>query len=317
MASRRKKARGSGSKGGKRGRASTPPKRTVPTSKPKKKRGARQTTRAPKRHVRMAAPRQVVRPAPRRVLAPAVKAQLYEAVKLLRKHIHGYEARDGYGLRDLNTLDQKTRHRIVQRAAKLRELTNVPHDLVKAPTKKARKNLHQFTGQTIRRAKHYIVHKPADNFSVHLRNGNVEVEGKFGNRVITRTEYFLFPRRPRYPKELVSMARALRKDMRPGFYVLLTAAHGDTGEPFERDQIINRLNEYLAAYEVDSAGEPTGFSEALIGFRFMATTLDGAVTQRRQIDKRRERQKNYSKKQRKKLIKKFAKKKRRVPAKVK
>lgn len=252
--------------------------------------GKRALTRAP-------AKRRVARPSPKRYKINAqTRVKLREAIELLRKHVHGYTSADGYSLSALDQLHSKKRRALLKRAAKLKELTAVPHDIIKAHTRKERKNLNLFTKQRIRRAKHYIVHKPADNFTVRLHQGNIEIEGRFAGRVITRSEFYLFPRRPKYPKELVAMARALLKGMRPGFYIVLTAAHGDTGEPFERDQLINRLNEYLAAYEVDVHGNPTGFSEALVGFRWMSTTLKGAIVQRRHIDARRERQKEFNKK---------------------
>ena len=242
---------------------------------------------------------------PRTTTLPvAAQVRLRDSVALLRKHLTGYAGADGYDLRDIARWPMKKIRAVNARAAKLHELLLTPHDLVKATTKKGRKNLRQFTGQHIRGAKHFIVHKPADNFRVRLRDGNVEIEGKFKGRVITRSQFFLFPRRPRYPKELVAMTRRLLKEMPPGFYTLITAAHGDTGEPFDRDQVINRLSEYLAAYETDAAGRPTGFSEALVGFRFMSTTLRGASVQRQKVDARRQRQREYNKKKRTQAIEK-------------
>lgn len=286
------------SKDGVRVRPHAPSKRTetAPPAKSKRKSSTgRQPAKGGKR-VRPQAPPKAAVPAKRYRITAKGRAQTREAVELLRRHVHGYESSDGYDLRRLEYIDPKSRRRLASRAAKLRELTASPYDTVKARTKKERKNLHQFTGQRIRRAKHYIVHKPADNFKAHLVDGHVEIEGSFPGEVVSRSRFFLFPRRPRYPKELVAMARRLQKEMPDGFYTVLTAAHGDTGEPFERDQIINRLNEYLAAYEVDAEGNPTGFSEALLGFRYMSTTLKGAVVQRNQIDARRQKQREYNRK---------------------
>lgn len=244
---------------------------------------------------------------------PITKGDLKSALGLVRKHVNGFTADDGYDLR--GKLDARRVQKVLTMAGKLRELLASPHDLVRVPTRtriktetrkkgrktikvrkkvrvpdvKAKKSLTQFTQQRIRNAKHFIVHKPADNFKVGLDRGNVFIQGNFGRRVVTRSSFYLFPRRPRYPNELVAMSRRMLKSMPDGFYVMLTAAHGDTGEPFDKGQLINRLNDYLMAYEVDEHGLPTGFSEALIGFRFMSTTLDGAITQRSQISARRER----------------------------
>lgn len=277
-------AKGRVSKGRKRGPTSSLPKRRAPAPKP-------------------------------RQLAPQVRAQVYDAIKTLRKHIYGYEARDGYGVKDIDHFSTSERHRLIQRAASLTEMTNAPHDLIKATSKKARKNLQVFTKQSIRNAKHFIVHKPTDSAKVRIRDGYVDISGQFGKRVFSRSQFFLFPRRPRYPKELVAMARKLLKDMPQGFYSVITAAHGDTGEPFERDELINRLNTYLADYIVDEYNQPTGFAEALVGFRFMSTTLDGAEVQMRARDARRARQKKHNEQERKKLIQKMTRKKRRKPRK--
>lgn len=231
---------------------------------------------------------------PSRRLAVKSKVRLREAITLLRKHVTGYASKDGFDLSKLETWDYNKRYRVIRRAEKIHELLLTPHDTIKARTKKEKENLFKFTGQRIRGAKHFIVHKPADNFKVGLRDGYVTIDGKFGGRVITRNQFFLFPRRPRYPKELVAMSRRMLKEMPDGFYSILTSAHGDTGEPVERDKLIEQLNVYLAAYEVNSEGASTGFSEVLLGFRFMETTLDGAVVQRRQIDARRQRQREYN-----------------------
>lgn len=221
-------------------------------------------------------------------------AELKAAVKLLRQHVKGYEAAKGYKLDKLDKLEYHKRQRAIKRAAKLKEVLAQPHDIKVAKTRKARRALLQFTRQNIRNAKHFIVHKPTPKHSVSLEDGRITVKGSFRGGVRTETKYFLFAKKPRNLRDLERFTKRLLDEMPNGFYVLQTSAHGDTGEPFERGKALARLREYFFAYQTDDRGIPTGFVDALIGFRFMSTTLKGASAQRQQTSQRRLNQREYN-----------------------
>jgi len=226
-------------------------------------------------------------------------ARLLERVRLARKHVNGFDAKNGYDLRKVKTWSPQKIKKVTRIAATLRELTRSPHDIKTAATPRSRRNLIQFTQQRIRGAKHFIVHKPSESSKVRLVHGRVEIEGRYAGGVVSRSRFFLLPRRPRVPDDILAMAREMRPEMPRGFYVVLTAAHGDTGAPFERDKLIDHLRDYLVAYEVDAEGASTGFADTIIGFRFMSTSLGGAKAQHQRTDQRRERQKELNRKRQK------------------
>lgn len=261
--------------------------------KPKSSPATLQRKRAAKlgRHVKKAPVRLRV---PAR-LTPADAQKLKSALKTVRKHVHGYDTRDGYRVSDLTRLPAKTRKRLLKRAQTLKELEATPHDLVQARTPKARRSLLQFTRQRIRGAKHFIVHKPWDNYRVSIRDGHVSVRGAFPGRVATESRYFLFPKRPKTPDEVKEFAANLLKEMPNGFYVILTGLLGDTGEPVEKGMLLKRLGEYLSQYSYKGQTDvSTGFAEAVIGFRFMSSRLAGVDIEMGTKDSRRQSQREYN-----------------------
>jgi hypothetical protein len=225
------------------------------------------------------------------------RRKLSAALTLVRKHVHGYAPEDGYSLSALGSLPLAKRRRLIAKAATLKELLATPHDLVRAPTRKARRSLVQFTRQKLRRAKHFIVHKPEDRYRVRLRDGNISVQSETPDgRVKSETRYFLFPHRARDPDDVEAMTRALLEEMPEGFYTVLTGALGDTGEPADKGMILRRVQEYMNFYSTTATGEDTGFTQAIVGFRFMADTLDGALTARNTVDHRRQRVREWNEK---------------------
>lgn len=236
-------------------------------------------------------PRRVVR------LSREESQQLTSALKLIRKHVHGYGSADGYDIAGLGSLSSARRRRLVAKAATLKELTATPHDLIRAPTRKARRSLVQFTRQRLRKAKHFIVHKPEDRYRVRLKKGNISVQSETPDgRVKSESRYFLFPHRARDPDDVEAMTRALLREMPEGFYTVLTGALGDTGEPADKGMILRRVQEYMNFYSTTATGESTGFTQALVGFRYMADTLDGALTARNTVDHRRQRVREWNEK---------------------
>lgn len=274
----------------------------------------RKPSRIPARNTRMASgtkQKRIARtPKPAKPLDPNTRTRLKHALDLVRRHVKGYSAADGWSLRDLGRISGGRRKTLIKKAGVLRELLRQPHDVVKAPTRKARHNLVQFTRQKIRSAKHFIVHKPADNFKVRIRQGRVTVRGRFKRgRVLSESTFYLFPRAARGPEDAERLLRDMLPDMPPGYYVMLTGAHGDTGEPTDRESLRSHLMSYINAYQsatvnvYDAQGKllvrkvaDQGFAQAIVGYRFMATTLDGVEVQMAARDVRRQRSAEWNEK---------------------
>jgi hypothetical protein len=247
------------------------------------------------------------------------KAGIKSALELVRKHIKGYEPSAGWRISELDRITPARRRTLLKKAATLRELLRQPHEIVKAKVPRDRKILFQFTRQKIRNAKHYIVHKPADNFDVRLVRGRVHVRGTFAgkvrgkrrSKVVTESAFYLFPKAVKHPDDAERMLKDMLDDMPEGFYVMLTGAHGDTGEPVDKGQLLKRLRTYINAYQFAMTGiydrdnklirrvqTDQGFAQAIAGFRLLSTTVDGMQIQMQARDVRRQRQADFNERER-------------------
>lgn len=252
---------------------------------------------------------------PVKVLTADQRASLKSALQLVRKHVKGYETSDGWKVKDFTRITPQRRATVLKKARELRVLLAQPHDVVRARSRRDRHELYKFTHQKIRKAKHFIVHKPADNFSVRLVRGRVSVRGTFSGRVsgkrrrkvVTESAFYLFPHTAHDEREAADMLEDMLDSMPEGFYVMLTGAHGDTGEPVERGQLLARLRDYINRYQSDSIAvydrqgnfvqrreTDTGFVQAITGFRYLATSIEGMELQMQARDARRRRGEEFN-----------------------
>jgi hypothetical protein len=108
------------------------------------------------------------------------------------------------------------------------------------------------------------------------------------------------------------MLRDLLPDMPEGYYVMLTGAHGDTGEPVDKGQLLNRLQSYIQSYQfaftniydrdnklVGRKETDSQFAQAIAGFRLLSTTVDGMELQMQARDIRRQRTAELNERRRK------------------
>lgn len=261
--------------------------------------------------------RKSVQPKPRVVTSSLDRGEFKSLLAIARQHLTGYSAADGFSLRALEQgkISATRIGTLRARVRQLRVLLAQPHDLIAVPTvkgkpnRKVRHELYKFTHQKIRNAKHFIVHKPASNFSVQLgSDSRVGIRGKFEGkvrgkrlkRVITDTAFYLFDHMAEDERDAISMLEHMLPDMPEGFYVVLTGQHGDTGEPVERGQLLTRLRTYIHSYQTDSVAvydrqgnftgrkeTDTGFLQAITGFRHLSTTVAGMELQMQARDSRR------------------------------
>lgn len=293
------------------------------------KRGPRNAGRRSLQASKRKAARTVQKTVQRR-LTPAERGELKSALAIVRKHVKGYDTADGWTVANLSLLSTRRLATLKKKAREIRAVLNAPHDLVKVPVnregkpnRKARRELYKFTHQKIRGAKHFIVHKPADNFSVRLDRGRIRISGTFAGKVsgkqrrqvVTETQFFLFDHTPDDEQNALRMLRDMLPEMPEGFYVVLTGQHGDTGEPVEKGQLLKRLQTYIHAYQTDSVAiydregkfvgrreTDTGFLQAITGFRHLSTSVEGLELQMQVRDARRRRQEDFNERLRKERL---------------
>jgi hypothetical protein len=239
------------------------------------------------------------------------RTALKNALDVVRKHVRGYDAREGYGLQDVIRFSKPRQRALLKKAAQIKELLASPHDLVRPRNEKEKRALRPFARKQLRGAKHYIVHKPTDGDRVALKQGRVRITRKRG-RVEIDSVYFMFPHAPRSEGDAIDMLEDMLPEMPKGFYIMQTGAHGDTGEPVAKGALLERLRRYINDYEqvrttvYDAAGDPVGkvwmpqgFTQSVMGFRYTSSTLDGALVDKHNVDARREASKAFNEKLRK------------------
>lgn len=237
------------------------------------------------------------------------RASLKHALDVIRKHVKGYEASEGYPLHAVVRFGKSRQRAILQKSATIKELLASPHDLIRPKNDKEKRALRPFARKQLRRAKHYIVHKPDDSSTVSIRRGRVHIKRKQG-RVEFDTIYFMFPHAPRGEEDAIEMLEYMLDEMPDGFYIMQTGAHGDTGEPVHKNRLIEQLRNYILAYEpmqsveVSIDDEETkvmhqGFTQAVMGYRFTSSELDGAIVEANRVDARRQAQREFNERLRK------------------
>jgi hypothetical protein len=235
----------------------------------------------------------------------------------LRKHFTGYEAREGFSLTPakIAALPYSTRRALRIKHGKLQALLHKPFvDFVKPMDDIARKTLRKFTGERMRRMKHFIVQKPSAESTVRVVDGNVQLRTQFPGEVAFTERFYMFPRVPRGHTHMVKMFDKMYSKMPKGMYVLQTDTYGDTGGLVEREQLRDELLKMLEAYDRAKYGEHR-FMYRIAGFRWMATFRQGRL-QLNKRDDARAGQREWNRQQREKLRAEIAaaKKKLRCPA---
>ena len=245
--------------------------------------------------------RKTARSYPREIVRQERLLRDRDALKVLREHFRGYETRDGFDLRKIDQLTYSQRRGIRKKFAKVRKLLDHPFvETVKPRTRGEAKALRQFTHERMRNMKHFIVQKPTAESRVELVDEQLQLRTKFPGEAEFTERYFLFPKRARGPTHMLRMLEELLPDMPPGLYRMQTDTYGDTGDIVDRDQLRNELNRVLSAYDRAKYGEHR-FLYRITGFRWMSTTLKGAVVEKRATDEARRGQRDFNRKRRAQL----------------
>lgn len=217
-----------------------------------------------------------------------VREMLRDDIRLLRKHVKGYEARDGYSLDKLAIprLTKSQVQRIRTQAAQLKRALERPHDILRPRSAKSKRSVSRFTGGGIRGQRHAIVERPSPESRVSIHDGNVEVTTKRPGAAATVERYFTLPRKAITADDVIRMLAAQGMP-RKGFFVLQVGGR-DTGMPVEAGRWKTLVRRYVADYSIDRRGRQTGFTGAITGMRFVGATLEQAEAYRRSLDQRRD-----------------------------
>lgn len=203
------------------------------------------------------------------------------AIPGLRELYTGFEAKDGFDIRRIETWSATLKNRVREAAGSLHLITNNPFKVVDARTQVRKRALIRFTGQapTPQHApKKFAVPLSSTNQTVHF-----VPDKKFGERAEIfqtakgarlRTRRYLFNEitghQPQTFKQMIRVTRKLIETLpKDGNYLFLTT-QGTVGTLMYRDFILDELRHYFEAYENPQTRteHKIGFAGNLIGFEW-------------------------------------------------
>lgn len=207
-----------------------------------------------------------------RVLAAA---RIRQNVKLARKYLRGFEARDGYSTRDVRLLSAQKLRAIDRAAATLKASLAAPHaDLIVPRTaKRARQSiqLHAPQMRPSAKMKRFIIPViDAEKSRARIRKGQLEVTREFGGDLL-HDRYFYLPRGLRSWKSVIKNTRQLIKSMPQGHYGILMSQHGLVRPSADRDVLLRELETWHAEYARVAGKEET--PTAIVGFVWLGDTF--------------------------------------------
>lgn len=233
------------------------------------------------------AARKKKRAAPRRGSKPArlVRAERAlrdrEALREVRKHLKGYEAKDGWDMRQIEQMPAHARRSLRKKYTELSTRLARPHVLLKAKDDDEAKVLRRETGQRLHDAKHFIVQVPDPLHSTaRVEEGRLAITTEMPGRAEYDEQLFRWPKRPTSPEEMVEMLQAMELPTTGTFY-LQTSRYGDIlPDAGDKQGLVQLLRTYLRRYDDEKYGVHR-FMDQVIGFRWARTKLAGEVIEQR------------------------------------
>lgn len=249
---------------------------------------------------------------------------LKESLKLARRYFDGFEAQDGYSLREITQLSGARLKKLRKYAAQVRQEQAGDHVEKLARDKAQRKVLATYTGQShLKGRKRFIVHTPhpaTTKVKIVKRKGRkqpaVEVQEKVRGGTLADRFFHIgdYRKKPAVTfKQIEQTVKKMLKDMPDGYYVMVTSNHGHIGAPIPRNMILRELSQSYFAYDVlrkyekrdGNVGrkDDRGLAETVTGFKLVSFTEEGADREYRTRRTRRQalrdaRQAERAKKQR-------------------
>lgn len=225
------------------------------------------------------------------------KAYLHDSIQLLRRFAHGFEARDGYDLREVAKLSGAKLRKVKKLSALIRQEQAQPHVEKVVRTARQRKALESYTGQRdLEDRKRFIVFTeqpektrvsvvtPKKTKTRRPRKPRVElaieVPGGTAREEFFLIEDYLGGEPPETFKDIKKALKKMLPDMPKGYYVLVTSNHGNIGVPHQRGTLMEMIEaDYIHYDKVPSASskkDDRGLAGVVVGFKLVSFTKEGA-----------------------------------------
>lgn len=231
------------------------------------------------------------------------KAYLHESIKLLRRFAHGFEAKDGYLLREVSSLTGRKLAKVKRLAGLIRQEQAQPHVEVIARNKAHRKTLISHTGQSdIPGRKRFIVFtdQPEKTTVKVVRRGKAKPRLEVSINVpggVAREEFFhiadYLDGKPETFDDIKAALLKMLPDMPNGSYVLVTSNHGNIGVPAQKRNLARMIELDYMLYDVvggdGTSKDNRGLAGVVVGFKLVSFTREGAQREYRERLTRRER----------------------------
>ena len=221
----------------------------------------------------------------------AARVKLRERIKLLRRVARGFDAADGYDLRDLSALTGEQKRRVARYARIAEPMMSGGRKLVRASGAKL-KALQEFTGQREKLKDFRVAFVP----TVSPETTTVKVDKKNNVKIIRdgiEQRYYFARKGMRSDRDVMREAERLMDQMPAGFYVVLTGENAAILNPVEfrpdsREALRQKVRDLVTYYPTES-GDARYRRVAYFfrGFRGLARTERGAWSELRKLNRMR------------------------------
>jgi hypothetical protein len=225
------------------------------------------------------------------------KTYLADSIKLIRRFVKGFEASNGYDLKQVSHLNPAREEKVRRYAYQLRQEIASPHIEIVPRTSAARLAIEKHTGQSnIPGRKRFIIHtnrpettkarviyktvtgREARGRKRKIKTASLELEQKVKGGTL-HDRYFYFPEKPKTFNHIVKMTRKMLKSMPKGYYALQSSGHGTIGRSIPSELLIEELQDRYLGYDqfnIQSTKDDRGLAESLTGFKLISFTVKGA-----------------------------------------
>lgn len=213
-----------------------------------------------------------------RAMPPAERvtrlAYLIAGIKEMRQLEHGYDAADGYNIRDIKSWPAARVKKLTEAISSTHLLKTRPYTLTRPRSDHSKKVLAKHTGRPVtKKTKAVLVHTTIPNSRVRVKGNKIETvtdvitkDGEKKQRV-QRDYYFPFKRAPRDWDDFMAMAYETVKRLPPGVYSIKSSRYDLIGVPMLRENIMQNMQRWYDKYEPNQA--KAAMVETLIGLRWV------------------------------------------------
>lgn len=205
---------------------------------------------------------------------------LRESIQTLRAYQYGFEARDGYDARHIESWTYAQMKKVSNAARVMNEFIAGPHQRIVPKNREQRKALETYTGLRSKALRAFPIQTPSRDSRVSFRKGKITIRQPVA-RGYLENQYWFFSDYvdPEDIEDFDDLRKALRK-MLPdlpdkGWYVLNNSQHGAIGQSQQKKFLDKILYEYYLAYDVkDTTGAHEGFAQSILGVIRLSDRID-------------------------------------------